>query len=672
MNYRAEIDGLRALAVLSVILFHAFPSILSGGFVGVDIFFVISGYLISGIIFDGLDKGAFRFLEFYGRRIRRIFPSLLIVIFVSILIGALVLLSDQYAKLGKHVANGSLFVINFALVGEAGYFDTASETKPLLHLWSLAVEEQFYILWPLLLWLVRKKKALWFLLAVILALVSFGINVDWVPKGHAKAFFLPQARFWELLSGAMLAWLSIYRIDALRCCRERVQSLINAYLLPNKLRIKRPSVEDALCFVGFMLLFGSMVLISGRLPYPSFWGLLPVLGASLVIASGSKGWLNQKLLMNPVAVWFGLISYPLYLWHWPLLSFLRIIIDDTPPIIFRLLAVILSVLLAFLTFRFIEQPLRFGRRRWVKTVALCGAMAIVGAGGYVISAERGVPQRYRLITKSTTDFELLKVISDAWEFRGYPTPVEMFADPITGFHRMGKNDQSKVLMIGDSHTVQYFNSFTELYSANGADIPSIVFNNGAHFPPVPNDAPIAKDPAIRTVALSFYWALHYGSNKVNQELRCCGSGKNGTIGVASIPYKTPVEMDKIDESIEDFILGLRNSGINVFIVLDNPFGEELNAQSMIYRDGLILKLRPNATLSRKVVLERSEPVRGRIVKIARKTGASIIDPMQYLCKEDICPAFSEHGELLYKDYDHLSLFASRHSAQYIRSVLGRP
>jgi len=176
-KYRPDIDGLRALAVLAVIVFHAFPNHVSGGFTGVDVFFVISGFLISTILFENLDKGIFDLSEFYVRRIKRIFPALILVLNVSVALGWYVLFSDEYKQLGKHIAAGTGFASNFVLWSEAGYFDGSSETKPLLHLWSLGIEEQFYILWPALLWMACKRRIYPLLLTSAIVAISFSLNI---------------------------------------------------------------------------------------------------------------------------------------------------------------------------------------------------------------------------------------------------------------------------------------------------------------------------------------------------------------------------------------------------------------------------------------------------------------------------------------------------------------
>jgi peptidoglycan/LPS O-acetylase OafA/YrhL len=205
--YRPDVDGLRAIAILAVLGFHAFPWKFSGGFVGVDIFFVISGYLISSIILAGLERGRFSLVDFYGKRIRRIVPALIVVMAFCLTVGWYVLLEDEFQQLGKHIAGGAAFIQNFVLWGESGYFDNAPETKPLLHLWSLAVEEQFYIFWPLLLIAAHKWRLPFLRLTAAIALISFGVNLYLTWNAPTAAFYSPLSRFWELMTGCSLARL---------------------------------------------------------------------------------------------------------------------------------------------------------------------------------------------------------------------------------------------------------------------------------------------------------------------------------------------------------------------------------------------------------------------------------------------------------------------------------
>ena len=386
--YRAEIDGLRAFAVLSVVLYHAFPARLTGGFTGVDVFFVISGYLITAHIFTSLDEGKFSFLDFFQRRIRRIFPALILVMVSSLIFGWFALISEEFQQLGKHVASGAAFIVNFILVGESGYFDTAADTKPMLHLWSLAVEEQFYLVWPIVLWLAWRRHFSLVWITLLVTVASFYFNLRFVESNPTETFFWPFGRFWEMLSGSVLAWLMLYKRDVIDRAKIRVDTCIGRMIPLTFARGQIAFSENAMALGGFALLIYGFVEINSNAPFPSTWALVPVCGAILIIAAGATAWSNRIFMMNPVAVWFGLISYPLYLWHWPILSFLQIVESGAlPHRNARIIAVVLAILLAWLTVRFVEKPLRFGRRNvHLKVVGLTGAMICVGMRrGSVIS-----------------------------------------------------------------------------------------------------------------------------------------------------------------------------------------------------------------------------------------------------------------------------------------------
>ena len=222
-RYRPDIDGLRAIAVLAVVGFHAFPHWVQGGFIGVDIFFVISGYLISTIIFENLDSGTFSFTEFYARRMKRIFPALILVLIACFIFGWFALLADEYKQFGKHMAAGAGFVSNLVFWQEAGYFDNAAGTKPLLHLWSLGIEEQFYIVWPLLLWFAWKRKVHLAALVVVLAITSLALNLHGIHQDKIATFYAPQTRVWELLSGSIVAWVILHKkIYSFRCSKRKI------------------------------------------------------------------------------------------------------------------------------------------------------------------------------------------------------------------------------------------------------------------------------------------------------------------------------------------------------------------------------------------------------------------------------------------------------------------
>ncbi|MBL7388428.1 acyltransferase [Escherichia coli] len=274
-GYRPDIDGLRALAVVPVVIFHAFPSLMPGGFVGVDIFFVISGYLISSIIFRSVDKGAFSFTDFYMKRANRIFPTLSLVLAVCLVFGWFSLYSDEYMQLGKHTAAGAGFVANIVLLMESGYFDTASETKVLLHLWSLGIEEQFYLLWPLLILLFkRSKKAILFVLVSVIA-ISFIANLYYIRIDPTVTYYSPLTRFWELAVGALLAYKGFHYRSNHGSARR---------------------IHHMMSVLGFALILASIFFVT-KTDFPGWKAALPVAGAFLIIASGHDAIINKFVLV---------------------------------------------------------------------------------------------------------------------------------------------------------------------------------------------------------------------------------------------------------------------------------------------------------------------------------------------------------------------------------------
>ena len=363
-QYRPDVDGLRAVAVVLVLIFHAFPLALPGGFIGVDIFFVISGFLITGIITRELALGRFSLLGFYNRRIRRIFPALIVVLCATLVLGWLWMLPAPFALLGSDIFASAAFSANIALLLQSGYFDLESAKKPLLHLWSLGIEEQFYLAWPLILMLAARLRLNLLGVASVLGIGSFLLNVVLIGFDPVATFYLPFTRAFELFTGAVLA-----------CGWSRVNQASG----PSNLRAA----------VGVSLIVVAAGVLDSASAFPGWWAVLPVAGAALLL-SAPAAWVNRVVLAARTPVWIGLISYPLYLWHWPLLVFFAIIKFAPLTLLERGLIVGLSFVLAWLTCRFVETPLRFGKSSSRKTVGgLCAAMMVVAVAGAIIVQGRG-------------------------------------------------------------------------------------------------------------------------------------------------------------------------------------------------------------------------------------------------------------------------------------------
>lgn len=660
-KYRADIDGLRAIAVLSVVGFHAYPSWVKGGFVGVDIFFVISGFLISKIIFGSLERDAFSFTEFYGRRIRRIFPGLLLVLLVTYLIGWYILLADDYMQLGSHVAAGAGFVSNFALWSENGYFDNVADTKPLLHLWSLGIEEQFYIVWPLLLWTAWKKR--FNLLAIILfvAFVSFVLNIKGVSRDAVAAFYSPQTRFWELLAGSLLAWVSLYKKSTFSKLRQKIDRWFGIAFgarAPEKYGKPLRNVQSV---VGLILIIIAVLTITKENSFPGWWALLPTLGAVLVISAGAHAWVNHLVLSNRLLVWFGLISFPLYLWHWPLLTFARIMEGEVPSWEIRTAVVAISVVLAWLTYRLIEKQMRYGRHGKSKLFILIALMCVVGSVGYYTYLREGIPSR--AYPRSAEGY--LKTIAKA-----NGREAECFEIPYA--YKISSNwyctigspsHLPEIFVFGDSHALSLLPTI-ERY-ANMHKV-SVLFTGASGCPPllgiqsVRGKAEIeknncqelnnrifehVKDSNIKTVLLVARWTYYTGGKTRPAELNLLARVKQ--------------EDATIKNSIAAFDYGLRNTvekynsiGVHVVFVEDNPQQifdpKDALKKSRTFSDDVINRYsvsRSEHELNQAYVAHEMRKLKGQMV--------TLVNFDDLLCDKISCQLV-KNNQFMYFDDDHLS------------------
>ncbi len=431
-SYRPDIDGLRAVAILLVLTFHCFPDLLKAGFIGVDIFFVISGYLISGIIFKNLEKNTFSFKEFYFRRIKRIFPVLILVLASCLIFGWFFCYPEEYLELARQSSAGASFLANFELLKESGYFDTAAETKPLLHLWSLSIEEQFYIFWPLLLWFSFKTKYNFLRFTILITILSFIVNLIIIKHHPEAAFYLPICRFWEIMIGGILAYLQLHHPH-----------------FNNNAKLKNYQ-----SFAGLALIITSLFFINRHQEFPGYWALLPCFGAFLIIAGGTNSLVNRHLLANKLMVGIGLISYPLYLWHWPLISFATIIKGKQPLPEMMALVMVLSFVLAYLSYKFVETPIRHNNKN-KNIIILVSVMLIIFISGVAIIKLNGIENR-----TNAKKFLLIRTMN-----RGQATDY----DCLNQYRQLGDisycrivgDGAKKIFVIGDSHSQAIFNGYSQ-------------------------------------------------------------------------------------------------------------------------------------------------------------------------------------------------------------------
>lgn len=445
LAYRPDIDGLRAIAVGSVVLFHGGFPLLHGGFVGVDVFFVISGFLITSIMADNMERRRFSIVDFYDRRIRRIFPALFVVLVATTLLSTLVMLPKQMDELGQSLIPAIFFYANVHFMGMQSYFAPAAEGLPLLHLWSLAVEEQFYIGFPLILFILMRlggrRLAVGGLLLVALGSLALAqIELQEAPR---RAFFLLSSRAWELLVGSLLA------LAPLPAVRPRVGAWLGA--------------------LGLAALLLPIFLYSRSTSFPGIAALPPVLGAALIIYSGRHAGAAPvaRALSLPGMVYVGRISYSLYLWHWPLLALAYVYRGRGPTTLLALGLIAIAVVLSALSLRYVELPARradlLGGKRRARFAAAAVAMLLIACSALLIDFRGG-----RVWPLSARGMEADAAIREPM-LKGFCTPNEDFMRGSKNciVPPAGGGEGYKVLVWGDSHASASFSGFSHLLSQEG-------------------------------------------------------------------------------------------------------------------------------------------------------------------------------------------------------------
>lgn len=610
-GYRPDIDGLRALAVAAVVVYHAFPTALRGGFVGVDVFFVISGFLISSIIFDRLSAGTFTIGDFYVRRIRRILPALLVVVLLVLGFGYFVLIEDEYAQLGKHVASAMLFISNITLYRESGYFDLSGDTKPLLHLWSLGVEEQFYLIWPLLVAFFWRRRWPVAGLLIGMALLSFAANLLLMRADPSAAFFWPISRFWELMGGAALA----------HTMRSR----------------KLAGLTHARGALGLGMIAVAVVFFNGRMAFPGWAAVLPVVGTMLVISAGPSAWTNRYLLAARPVVFLGLISYPLYLWHWPLLSYAHIIEDRTPLGTTRLCLLVAAVVLAWLTYVIVEKPLRFGGGVRHKERLLVGGLVAVGVFGLTAYMAPGALNRSAFAPTIAHAGDI-----GHEEFYGFmqehyracePQELRVATSDWKGVIRcfQSKPGLPTIAILGDSHAEHLLIGAAE---ANPGENVAYFLRSG----PPTLDNPRAKDAVqyalqsqtIQKVVIATWWR-------------------------GEKPLFTSAQL-------VETVTALRRAGKDVYLVEDVPWFP-FYPQRCKYTGAAFREENKCDELSAPALA--NQDFYTSALREGEAAGAKIIRTLPLFCSETSC-SMAPGGKLMFRDRHHLNINGSR----YVGAVLG--
>jgi len=647
ITYRPDIDGLRAVAVGLVVLFHAWPKWLRSGFIGVDVFFVISGFLITSIILKDLKRREFTIRGFYVRRIRRIFPALITVVLATLAFGWYVLLRQEFNQLGKHIAAAAAFLSNLVLWSEAGYWDNESVTKPLLHLWSLGVEEQFYLVWPVMLALCFRVRfgILAFLALTLTGSFLYGLYATF--NHPAEAYFSPVSRFWELASGGLVAYAMTKRNP----------------LLP------MPWLVSA---IGLVLLALGAVFIKGQADFPGAWALLPVLGTCALIAAGNTSFINRRLLGNRLMVKIGLVSYPFYLWHWPLLSFGYIIEGEKPHPAMKAALVLAALALAFLTYHLIERPVQKAPNRRRAIQGLVVAMACFGVLGMMVNSGL-LHERMQ----ATGVARYMGALNDL----GFPDPA---MKPLryhgSLFQQLAGQGRGTTVLIGDSVMEQYAPLVSEGLRDARFDRSSVIFATQGGCPPIEGavrlprlryptcttsvgDAyRLAASKDVDTVVIAASWYGYFADWQVDVQM---------PVGDSLQTFPARTAQQAAYATLEQSIARLVGAGKRVYLILQPPSGNLFDPRSMI-TGSRFGEMKPRTDMEPfrvdRFYKDNAAP-RQRLLQIARATGAIPIDPVDTICKDGICPTVNTAGEPIYTDPVHMRPFYVRSKVRYLDQAL---
>jgi len=671
LTFRPDIDGLRAVAVGLVVAYHAFPKFRTAGFIGVDVFFVISGYLITQIILTGLQSGTFSLGAFYQRRVRRIVPALLVVLGACCLFGWLTLLPGELLWLGRSISWCTAFLANvfFARIG-SGYFDSSTGLTPLLHLWSLGVEEQFYFAWPVLLMVAVQRDVTMRVLLAVTA-TSLAISIWGIWHAPIQYFYLPASRAWELAVGGILAAWRPGMPRSAAADRSSSRSL-------------PACAAQAGSLAGTALIAAVVVFFDADKAAPAIASVISTAGAALLIWAGPLAVVNRQFLSSQPMIFVGRISYPLYLWHWPLFSFAQIILGHALPPALALAAIAIAFAAAYATYRWVETPIRYGRPGRKTVPGLLVGLAIFALAGAAAGA-RWIPGR--LSGPAFTAWE--DAVND-WQYPGASNSGGRRG--LLTLTASGHRDR-KALFIGDSHMEQYWPRVTRVIDTHADAARSAIFATYPGCPPLPgiNRVPRGPNcsgffdyamerafrPDVDTVVFGAFWEKYLlGEYSVEHSEEQVYRVKDHT--------RAPLRLDSpgtqiVFEQFQNTVARLVSSGRRVIIVLSNPTSPLFDPGSM-----LPSQLRLSLHIPRSLALAGGRridagpfesfvaPLTDRLRDIAAQTGANAVDPRFTLCDGMLCPASGADGMPLYKDSNHLRALFARERASFVDEILLGP